>query len=611
MDDDSDEEDSQLSAQSPAETSIAQSSVLFASNPLRQRELRLLHPPPTQMTALFYFYQKNVDPMAKVLHMPSLRKLVMSAAANIDAIPSGNYVEALLFAMYYAAITSLTQEECLQNFNDGRTSLLARYRSGTESALSNADLLSTKEIGTLQALAIFLVSSSAVPMGFTIPVNRLQNFQVRQFHMWMKYTNNSPQTTVRTNDDTMFAWTLFGVAVRLGHSLNLHRESTWSSISPFTREMRRRLWWLLIDLDVRGLEDRGSDPFILESSFDTVKPLNINDDDMDPGSMEPIVERKEFTEITKTRISHIVWECAVRLGHPPVAREGLEDPSIISPVPTKLNLDVVQELESKLEKDVLVHCDPADPLAWVTSVVVRLIVSRLRIAVFHPPWPDMRGIVQQHVSRELVLRTAVENLEYGHLLVTEPAAAQWKWYFDTRIQWHALAATLAELCVQDKGPLVERAWKVVDAVFEHWAEHIADSRRGMLWRPIKKLMSKAQSKRAESRMKSMSITSQQSLPQFTPFADSHFYDPNLSTPARSFSQDSASGVTTGNHSNQSLDLARRASPDLLDSLNINQAPNAINWAEWDEFMQDFETAEQPPMDVNAMQQDASHLGVWW
>ena len=165
MDDDSDEEDdSQFSGQSPAETSTSQSSVLFGSNPLHQRELRLLHPSRPQMNILFHYYQRNVDPMVKILHIPSLRKLVMGASAKIDAIPSGNYVEALLFAMYYSATASLTQEECLQNFHDGRNSLLARYRSGTESALSNADLLCTKEIGTLQALVIFLVGLSHRPI---------------------------------------------------------------------------------------------------------------------------------------------------------------------------------------------------------------------------------------------------------------------------------------------------------------------------------------------------------------------------------------------------------------------------------------------------------------
>ena len=407
----------------------------------------------------------------------------------------------------------------------------------------------------------------------------------------------------------MFGWTLLGVAVRLAQSLSLHRESNWSSISPFTREIRRRLWWHLIDLDVRGVEDRGSEPFILESSFNTTKPLNINDDDMDPESMEPIAEREDFTEMTKSQVSYIVWEYAMRLGYIPPGRNETENPPITASL--EMKLDMIQELETKFEKDVLVHCDPANPLAWVTSVVIRLIGSRLRMAVYHPPLLDMRGTIQQYVSRELVLKTAVENLEYSHLLNTEPAAARWRWYFNTRVQWHALAAALAELCVQDKGPLVERAWKIVDTVFEHWAEHIADSRRGMLWRPIKKLMSKAQSKRAESKMKSMSITPQQSLPQLSALPYSHFYDLNSSTSATSLPQDSMSGTVMANLPNQSLGIDQQVSPDLLDPLNVNEAGNFINWAEWDEFMQDFEMGEQPPMDVNAMQQDVSHLGVWW
>ena len=66
----------------------------------------------------------------------------------------------MLFAMYYAAITTLTNEQCLQHFHDGRDSLLAKYRAGTERALANADFLNTTELGILQALAMFLVSRS-------------------------------------------------------------------------------------------------------------------------------------------------------------------------------------------------------------------------------------------------------------------------------------------------------------------------------------------------------------------------------------------------------------------------------------------------------------------
>lgn len=105
------------------------------------------------------FFMSNVEPMAKILHTPTLQNLVTNAIINIDDLPTGNYVEALLFAMYYSAITTLTADQCLQNFQDERDTLLARYKAGFERALVNADFLNTTELGTLQALTIFLVSS--------------------------------------------------------------------------------------------------------------------------------------------------------------------------------------------------------------------------------------------------------------------------------------------------------------------------------------------------------------------------------------------------------------------------------------------------------------------
>ena len=109
------------------------------------------------MLALCELYLSNVDVVFKVLHAPTLRKMVTDLASRLEDIPNDDYVEPLLFAMYYAAITTLTDEQCLQHFGNRRDSLLARYRSGMEQALANADFLNTTELGTLQALSIFLV----------------------------------------------------------------------------------------------------------------------------------------------------------------------------------------------------------------------------------------------------------------------------------------------------------------------------------------------------------------------------------------------------------------------------------------------------------------------
>lgn len=158
MDDVSDdEEDSPNPTHSPSDTSTSHSSALFGPNSLLTKDLSSLHPSPVHMARLCDLYARDVDPMFKVLHIPTLRKLVTRASSNIKSVPSGSNVEALLFAVYYAAITSITQEQCASLFDDDRDSLLARYRSGTEAALVNADLLNTTELGTIQALALFIV----------------------------------------------------------------------------------------------------------------------------------------------------------------------------------------------------------------------------------------------------------------------------------------------------------------------------------------------------------------------------------------------------------------------------------------------------------------------
>lgn len=158
MEDESDvEDDSPSSMNSFSNPYIPHSSIMFGGTGQSPKELRLLHPPPTHISMLCTLYIRNVDPMFKVLHIPTLQDIVTGAIANVGDIPSGDYVEALLFAMYYAAVTTLSYEQCLQHFKDGKDTLLAKYRAGTEAALSNADFLNSTEHGTLQALIILLV----------------------------------------------------------------------------------------------------------------------------------------------------------------------------------------------------------------------------------------------------------------------------------------------------------------------------------------------------------------------------------------------------------------------------------------------------------------------
>ena len=177
MDDVSDgEEGSPASTPSVAHTS--HSSFLFGASPIPTREFRLLHPSSDHMLVLCEIYGHQVEPMFKLMHMPTLRNLVANAAANIHEIPSGNYVEPLLFSMYYAAITALTPTECLHKFHESQDFLLSRYRTGTETALANADMMNTTELGTVQALAIFIVSN--FPFAISSMSDTVMTYLVRE-----------------------------------------------------------------------------------------------------------------------------------------------------------------------------------------------------------------------------------------------------------------------------------------------------------------------------------------------------------------------------------------------------------------------------------------------
>lgn len=58
---------------------------------------------------MWQVYQENVDPIVKILHIPTTSKLINQTRKNIDGLTPEN--EALMFAIYFAAITSMDEDD--------------------------------------------------------------------------------------------------------------------------------------------------------------------------------------------------------------------------------------------------------------------------------------------------------------------------------------------------------------------------------------------------------------------------------------------------------------------------------------------------------------------
>lgn len=122
-----------------------------------------VYPSDAHSAVLFRFYFTNVDPVCKILHRPTVNTYFSNLEALLDPLTRRfkfRSLEAVTFAAYFAAVTSMTPQECLTGLGEQKDILLARYKSGTEAALVQADFLNSLEITTLQALTIYIVSSS-------------------------------------------------------------------------------------------------------------------------------------------------------------------------------------------------------------------------------------------------------------------------------------------------------------------------------------------------------------------------------------------------------------------------------------------------------------------
>lgn len=119
-------------------------------------DILALHPEPAHIFSLWQLFIENVNPVTKVVHVPTLQQQILKAAFDLHSTSSA--MHALMFSIYAMAVTSLGDPHCEQNYGQDKATLLARFHEGTRTALRQAQLFRTTDITVLQALILHLVS---------------------------------------------------------------------------------------------------------------------------------------------------------------------------------------------------------------------------------------------------------------------------------------------------------------------------------------------------------------------------------------------------------------------------------------------------------------------
>ncbi|CAI7644401.1 unnamed protein product [Penicillium glandicola] len=414
---------------------------------------RALHLPPQTRHRLCDIFFRNVDPLFKILHRPSLQAFIKDGKPYLDYEHDHQAPATLASAIYLCAVCTLDEVECQSMFNTSKKTIVAEFQRETEFALARADFVTTNDLTVLQAYIISLLAA-------------------------------------RSQDQSRRVWTMLSMALRVGQALSLHTPQPLFTVRPFEHEMRKRAWLGIGLLDVAASLDRASEPMMQSAWLDYNPPSNINDEDIWFDMTGPIPEHPEgtFTDMTHT----LVFAASASVTRT-LAFADLAEPAVTI---MSLRQQVVRDFQQKAS-DLLSGCRPdLSDFQWYAQRVASVMGSWLQLACLRP-LQRSRNFTPPKIQENALLKIAADNLQWSQEVYNYPGASPWRWYGSMWVPWHALAVALAELCVCKDPAVMSKYWAVVDEIYQRSRLIIADSQQGMLWKPLERLMSQAKTRKNE------------------------------------------------------------------------------------------------------------------
>ena len=114
----------------------------------------------SELLACWQIFTTNVDPVTKILHIPSFGRDFIET--NGDCQSSDIHLRALVLSVCYAAVTSMMPSEVEILFSRGKAFKMQQMRRATEKALQEADVFASKSLAALQALTLYLVRDLSI-----------------------------------------------------------------------------------------------------------------------------------------------------------------------------------------------------------------------------------------------------------------------------------------------------------------------------------------------------------------------------------------------------------------------------------------------------------------
>jgi hypothetical protein len=261
---------------------------------------------------------------------------------------------------------------------------------------------------------------------------------------------------------------LCGLAVRLSMRVGLHRDGATLGLPPFETELRRRLWWHIIQLDFRTSDLLGIRPSLDLFVGDTKPPSNVEDEDISPGMTEPPKERTGITSLALFRVRCSITQFLRHLYLSSLSSNASGFDIISSAaVSVEEKERMIIELEDAFESKYLRYCDPSEPLHMFVSIVIRSVICRMKVLTYNPRYFAEKQMQLTASEREVIFVNASKLLEYAALLRNTPSFHKYMGRTSATYIWDTILYVLIAARHRKAGPEIERLWHLIGVLISH------------------------------------------------------------------------------------------------------------------------------------------------
>lgn len=257
--------------------------------------------------------------------------------------------------------------------------------------------------------------------------------------------------------------------------MGLHRDGELLGLKPFETEMRRRLWWQIIMVDAKYAMLSGLGHTLLPRGWDTKEPKNISDEDLLPSATEPIQDKEGPTDMILVIVIFRIAKALIPL-------PGIEIILLINETEATGGIaglhkekveeyrGVIQQLSKDIDELLARFSSPtAGPLHQLAHQVKDHLMSKL-LGLGKPTSESSDWGVEIFDHTSNTFKLTVETTSHAVEQYKIASYPGWDWFSRLHFQLDIFAYLVGQLCHRTTGRLVDKAWQIVEEVYQFHPE---------------------------------------------------------------------------------------------------------------------------------------------